>query len=303
VTRTLSVRFVVCLVAALASAAGCDGAASRPRSSAPAAVAALAETPAPGDHSLMLAFGGNTYRYLLHAPPGYTPGKRLPLVIALHFYPGTGKEVRETIGMDGLADQASFLVAYPDGIGGGFNALVCCGTTDDVGFLRALAAHLVGAWSADSNRVYLTGISNGGDMSFRAAVEATGIFAAIGVVSAGFGGPLVAPADYAPKSPVSVITFIGTADPYFDIFRTGLDTWRQRLNCLRETSGPLPAGARGTYDRARCADGSDVDAYVIELMGHVWPGAKGGRLAGSDVPVRATELIWAFFEAHPQLRR
>jgi polyhydroxybutyrate depolymerase len=301
VIRTLSVRLVVCLVAAAGTAGivGCDGPTGGPHSSG----SAPAETPAPGDHSLTLAFGANTYKYLLHAPPGYTRGKRLPLVIALHFYPGTGEEVRETIGMDGRADQANFLVAYPDGIDGGFNALVCCGTTDDVGFLRTLAAHIVQVWSADPDRVYLTGISNGGDMSLRAAVEASGVFAAIGVVSAGFGGPRVEPADYAPKSPVSLITFIGAADQYFDIFRNGLDTWRQRLKCARTTSGPLPAGARGTYERARCADGSDVDAYVIELMGHVWPGAKSGRLAGSDIPVPATELIWAFFEAHPRLPR
>jgi len=297
----LSVRLVACVVAAVGAAgtAGCDGPAGKPQSSG----SASAETPAPGDHSLTLAFGGNTYKYLLHAPPGYTPGKRLPLVIALHFYPGSGAEVRETIGMDGRADQANFLVAYPDGVDGGFNALVCCGSSDDVGFLRALVAHLVEAWSVDPDRVYLTGISNGGDMSLRAAVEATGVFAAIGVVSAGFGGPRVAPADYAPKKPVSLITFIGTADQYFDIFRTGLDTWRQRLKCSRTTSGPLPGGARGTYEGARCADGSDVDAYVIETMGHVWPGAKSGRLAGSDIPVPATELIWKFFAAHPRLPR
>jgi polyhydroxybutyrate depolymerase len=299
VTRTLLVRLVVFLVAAAgtAGAGGCDGPTGAPHASG----SASAETPAPGDHSLTLSVGANTYTYLLHAPPSYAPGKRLPLVIALHFYPGTGEEVRETIGMDGLADQANFLVAYPNGIDGGFNALVCCGATDDVGFLRTLAAHMVQVWSADPDRVYLTGISNGGDMSFRAAVEATGVFAAIGVVSAGFGGPRVQPADYAPKSPVSVITFIGTADQYFDIFRTGLDTWRQRLHCSRTTSGPLPGGARGTYERARCADGSDVDAYVIEQMGHVWPGAKSGQLAGSDIPVPATELIWAFFQAHPRL--
>src|SRR5438876_1685433 len=166
--RTLPIRLVVCLVAAvgMAGAVGCDGPTGERHSSG----SASAETPAPGDHSLTLAFGANTYTYLLHAPPGYTPRKRLPLVIALHFYPGTGAEVRETIGMDARADQASFLVAYPDGIDGGFNALVCCGTTDDVGFLRTLAAHLVQVWSADPDRVYLTGISNGGDMSLRAAV-------------------------------------------------------------------------------------------------------------------------------------
>jgi poly(3-hydroxybutyrate) depolymerase len=226
--------------------------------------------------------------------------KQLPLVVALHAYPGDGAALREMIAMDAIADRESFLVAYPTGIGGGFNALVCCGNTDDVGFLRALTAHLITVWRADPNRVSVTGISNGGDMSFRAAVEATGVFAAIGVVSAGFGGPRVGATDYVPKSPVSVITFIGGQDQYFDVFRTGLDTWRQRLNCTPASSGPLPGGVRGTFSRAHCADGSDIDVYAIDRMGHAWPGAKNGRLAGWDIALPATELIWAFFAAHPR---
>ncbi|MEU2661767.1 PHB depolymerase family esterase [Micromonospora sp. NPDC007220] len=71
----------------------------------------------------------------------------------------------------------------------GPTAGTCCGTTDDVGFLKDLTAHLVRTWRADPDRVYLIGISNGGDMSFRAAVEGERLFAAIGVVSGGYSGP------------------------------------------------------------------------------------------------------------------
>lgn len=140
-------------------------------------------------------------------------------------------------------------------------------------------------------------------MSFRAAVEATGTFAAIGVVSGGFGGPKVEPADYVPKSPVSVITFIGTTDQYFPLLRQGLDTWRERLRCTAASSGPLPGGVAGAYNRHRCADGSDVDAYVIEGMGHLWPDARSGALAGPAFAVPATDLIWSFFAAHPRAAR
>jgi polyhydroxybutyrate depolymerase len=280
----------------LATLAGCG--AGEPHRADPPSIAA--STAAPGDHTAALAFGGSTYRYLLHAPPSYRTDKRMPLVIALHYYPGTGAALRDMIGMDARADEAGFLVAYPDGLDGGFNALVCCGHADDVGFLRALTTHLIQVWGADPDRVFLTGISNGADMSFRAAVEATGVFAAIGVVSGGFGGPLVEAADYAPKSPVSVITFIGAKDQYFDVFQAGLDLWRKRLHCTPASSGPLGAGVRGTYSSAHCADGSDVDAYVIDDMGHEWPGAPSGALAGPEINLAATDLIWSFFAAHPR---
>jgi polyhydroxybutyrate depolymerase len=36
-------------------------------------------------------------------------------------------------------------------------------------------------------------------------------------------------------------------------------------------------------------------------MGHVWPGAATGQLAGRDIPLPATELIWEFFKAHPRM--
>jgi polyhydroxybutyrate depolymerase len=251
---------------------------------------------------LILEHGGATRKYRLHAPAGYDPARPIPLVIAMHPYPGNGAAMVEMVGLDEVAARENFLVAYPDGIAGGFNALVCCGTADDVGFLKALTEHLVADWRVDPDRVYLTGISNGGDMSFRAAVEASGMFAAIGAVSGGFGGALAAKPDFAPKSPVSVITFIGDQDRYAETFRTGIKTWQQRLRCTPVKPAPKSPAKTIALTRSRCADGSDVEVYVIEGMGHSWPGAKTGAMAAPDAGVVATDLVWEFFAAHPRKR-
>ncbi|MFE9688800.1 alpha/beta hydrolase family esterase [Micromonospora sp. NPDC005806] len=265
-----------------------------------ASSAPQAERPAAGDHRLTLRHGELDRDYLLHAPPGYDPSLPSPLVIALHFYPGSGAAMRELTGLDARADRENFLVAYPDGKDGGFNALICCGSTDDVGFLSALTGHLIDAWGVDPARVYLTGISNGGDMSFRAAVEATGLFAAIGVVSGGYSGPRTEPDDYVPKRPVSVITFVGGQDRFADTFRQGVRTWQQRLGC-RPVPAKSPAGRAGvTRADARCADGSDVTVWSLSDMGHSWPGATSGQLAAPDAGLVATDLIWEFFAAHPR---
>ena len=292
------------LVCALFLAGGCGGSpATGPSGASPgsASPSATAERPAPGDHTLTIDVGGVSRRYLLHAPPNYTPGTALPLVIAMHFYPGTGAQLRDMIGMDAKADQRGFLVAYPDGLSSGFNALICCGTADDVAFLTALTGHLTQKWQADPDRVYLTGISNGGDMSFRAAVEASGLFAAIGVVSGGYSGPRTEPATYVPTSPVSVVTIVGSQDRYFAAFQTGLATWQQRLKCAPVSPAPAPV-AKVERTSTRCADGSDVDVYVVTGMGHVWPGAPSGPLAGRDAPIVATDIVWDFFAAHPKRR-
>jgi len=262
---------------------------------------AEAPRPAAGDHRLTLDVGGKQRKFLVHAPPGYRGDRPVPLVIAMHFYPGSGDALRDMIGMDAKADEHGFLVAYPDGYGGGFNALVCCGAEDDVAFLKALTGRLTADWRADPERVYLTGISNGGDMSFRAAVEATGLFAAIGVVSGGYGGPRTESADFVPKSPVSVVTILGALDTNYDTFQAGLEKWRERLKCV-PTSAP-PGGAAGVRrSSARCADGSDVEVYVLADMGHSWPGAKTGQMAVPDAPLVATDVIWDFFADHPARR-
>lgn len=281
--------------------AGCGDGRPAAGPSAAAGSSAAAPRPAAGDHRLTLDVGGKQRTVLVHAPPGHRGDRPVPLVIAMHYYPGSGEALRDMIGMDAKADRHGFLVAYPDGAGGGFNALVCCGAEDDVAFLAALTGRMVADWRADPDRVYLTGISNGGDMSFRAAVEATGLFAAIGVVSGGYGGPRTEAADYVPKSPVSVVTVIGARDRYHDIFAAGLRKWRERLRCVPASTPP--GGAAGVRrSSARCADGSDVEAYVLADMGHSWPGATSGQLALPDAPLVATDVIWDFFAAHPRRR-
>jgi poly(3-hydroxybutyrate) depolymerase len=274
--------------------AGCSG---EPPAATPSSAA---QRPAAGDYKLTLEVGGKQRTYLVHAPPGYPGDKPVPLVVGLHFYPGSGAGLRDMIEMDAKADEYGFLVAYPDGISGGFNALVCCGAEDDIAFLKALTGRLIADWRVDADRVYATGISNGADMSFRAAVEATGVFAAIGAVSGGFGGPRVAAADFAPKKPVSVLTIIGARDSYFAIFQAGIATWRKRLKCVPVKTPPLGKEAVA-HSRSRCADGSDLEVYVVAEMGHSWPGVKSGQLAAPDAPLVATDLIWDFFAAHPRL--
>ncbi|MDG9673132.1 hypothetical protein [Micromonospora sp. DH14] len=67
----------------------------QPSSTPPAAPSASSERPAAGDHQLTLKHNGLDRTYLLHAPAGYDPTRSSALVIALHFYPGTGSAMRE----------------------------------------------------------------------------------------------------------------------------------------------------------------------------------------------------------------
>jgi polyhydroxybutyrate depolymerase len=293
VRRTAVWGVVVGLLLNLAACGGGEPAPATSEVSSPSA-----GPPGPGRYELTLDHDGTVREYRLYAPPGYDVTRQLPLVIALHAYPGSGAGMSELAGLDPVADREGFLTAYPDGINGGFNAFVCCGQADDVGFLKALTEHLVREWNVDPDRIYLTGISNGGDLSFRAAVEAPGVFAAIGVVSGGFIGNKPASATYAPTRPVSVITFIGDQDRYAGQFTEGVQAWRQRLRCVEAGPTPNRPARNVTLSRSRCADGSDIDVYTVAGMGHAWPGATTGTNAAPDAGIVATDLLWPFFSAH-----
>ncbi|GAB3870966.1 alpha/beta hydrolase family esterase [Dactylosporangium cerinum] len=264
-----------------------------------------------GDHTLTVTLGDKERTFLLHVPASYDPARTVPVVVALHYRPGSGTAMRELTGLDAKADAEGFLVAYPEGVGGQFNAFGCCGAQDDVGFVKAVAGRLVENWHADAGRIFLAGVSNGGDLSFRTAVEAPGVFAAIGVVSGGFAGGRTEAADYKPTSPVSVVTLIGADDPQATTFRTGLDTWRGRLACSTPgapTSKPAAPSASPALDpgvhltTSHCLDGSDVDAYVIDGGAHAWFGATAGELKDTAAKIKATDVLWAFFAAHPRQR-
>ncbi|MEV6275334.1 PHB depolymerase family esterase [Nocardia sp. NPDC051832] len=257
-----------------------------------------ADKPGPGDQTITFEHGGETRAYTVHAPPGYNGKDMLPLVVVMHFRPGTSAAIARTSGMNAKADKENFLVVYPQGLGDAYNALVCCGSEDDVGFIEEVVDRMTDLWKADPKRVYATGISNGADMSFKLAVETEGIFAAIAPVSGGFiGDTALRDAAYKPKTPVSVITFLGGEDRVAAQLGQGIDTWGQRLGCASQpVAQTLPKGI--TLTAGKCGDGSDLQVYRLPEMSHAWPGGGPAAMVDSNAGISATDLMWEFFKTH-----
>lgn len=248
------------------------------------------EVPAPGDHQLVLDHDGKEVGYELHAPPGYRPGQKLPLLVAIHYRGGDVTSMRQMTRLDAKADKEDFLIAYP-----------CCGIAEDVGAIRAIVEHLIQRWDADPGRVYATGISAGAQTAFNLAVEAPGMVAAIAPVSGGFrGSRAVDDPAYRPSRPVSVISFIGSRDRAADALETGLDHWRRKVGCTTGKAVWVDPGQTISRTPARCADGSEIVGYTISGMGHSWPGGADAGLGDSTVKLNTVDLIWAFFKAHPR---
>jgi polyhydroxybutyrate depolymerase len=254
-----------------------------------------------------MAFGGLDRTYRVYRPAGLAAAA--PLVVMLHGVSGSGEQAENTYGWDPLADSAKFVVAYPDGVGRAWNGHGCCGraareNVDDVGFITAMVGQISAAMAIDKARVYATGMSNGGIMSYALACN-SGIFAAIGPNSATQLDACAAP------HPTSVIHIHGTADrlvPYDGGQGTSFVNgpsiadvnafWRNADHC-----GPpdIATNAPVTISTAACADNRSVVLISIDGGRHQWPGGTTAleRADPTSRALNATETIWQFFAGHP----
>lgn len=242
--------------------------------------------------------------YLVHAPPSYSGESRWPVLLALHGRFGTSQEMRDFTRLDEVADRHGFLVAYPQALGQGFSALVCCGTEDDVGFIGALLQHLEDSWNADPDRMYATGFSNGADMAYLLAAELPGRFAAIAPISGGLIGPGARenPAAAVPDDPVSLLQIAGKEDDAYGLYLFGVRTWLRQRSCPGLERVPYEASKRIDRSVSHCPDGTDAVVYAVEGMGHEWPGGRADLpFSDAEAPISATRVMWRFFESHPRL--
>ena len=60
--------------------------------------------------------------YLLHVPVGYSANVPTPLVLDFHGYSQSAQSQSERTWVDRVADEETFIVAYPDGLDDAFES-------------------------------------------------------------------------------------------------------------------------------------------------------------------------------------
>jgi polyhydroxybutyrate depolymerase len=143
-----------------------------------------------------LDVGDHIRTYLTYIPANLPKGA--PLIIVLHGGFMNGAMMRKWTGyeFDQLADQHGFAVVYPDGYEQHWND--CRQDTtfpaktesiDDMGFVAALIDHFKANYGIDPSKVFAFGYSNGGEMTFRLAIETPGEVTAVVAVEANLPTP------------------------------------------------------------------------------------------------------------------
>lgn len=245
---------------------------------------------------------GESRFYVRRVPPAHDGVTPLPIVFDFHgLSEGAAiHQVHSQFGEHG--DEHGYVTIFPQARGIGLNVSWATGLGSvDVAMFGEMLDQLEADLCLDTDRVYVTGLSQGGFMSSSIACAYADRVAAIAPVAG-----LRNPAGCAPSRPIPVLNFHGTADTIVSYAPIPGFTaaWAARNGC-----GPDPSTTFVGEDDVATVDLVEYDCpadatvahYRITGGGHSWPGsdlsvAIGVIVGYTTFVIDATDLIWQFFE-------
>ncbi len=256
--------------------------------------------------SLEITSGKVARYYRLHVPAGYQPGVALPLVFNFHGFGSNATEQETLSRMSDKADEAGFLVVYPDGLDAQWNTGPGAAGERDVQFVRDLIAVVSSQYSVDDKRIFATGFSNGGGMANRLGCDMAEVFAAIAPVAGGYNFW----EQCQPSRPLPVLAFHGLDDNVI-VYEGGRTrsmlppimewaaAWAALNGCELAPLETAPVEGVTLQAWTGCRDQADVLLYALAGHGHSWPGSDVMPRNITSQAVRANDVMWEFFLAHP----
>jgi polyhydroxybutyrate depolymerase len=257
----------------------------------------------------------------------------MPVVFVLH---GGGKadgdELAQRTGFNNLANRDGFIAVYPNGVdaqwkdgrGRTFRRAKDDIKLNDVGFISELIDLFIHNYKGDQHRIYVTGLSNGGMMTFRIGCEISSKIAAIAPVIANIPKNIVDRC--LPDSPLPVLLMNGTEDPLVPWNGGSVKLFRRRMGEVISTRESvqfwvkhnqckpipevkmLPDNDKSDDSRVEVStyknstNNADVILYKIIGGGHSLPGSnipdRPWLLGRKNNDINGPEIIWQFFKQH-----
>jgi len=316
-TATVVAVFLVCCAACSndSKPSGAGASSATASSSTPAAGVSCTHPHAPGQTTETFDFQGTPRTYQLYVPKTYDGSRSVPVVFEFHGYGSNA--VRQVAYGDfrPLAERDDFIIVAPDGQdrGGGrhFNLTGEPGLQNDLQMVGALLDRIEAQFCVDTQRLYSTGMSDGGAMSSVLACVSSDRFAAFAPVAV-----VLFPMVCNDTRRLGFVGFSGTADPIVP-FEGGavrccgmpvlgapsdaMAMWGAHNGC----DPNFTEDRLGTEVRRRtwnnCKDGSAAVFYIIDGGGHTWPGSaiSPPQLGLTTKQIDASQTIWDFFMQHP----
>jgi polyhydroxybutyrate depolymerase len=240
-------------------------------------------------------------------------------VIVLHGGMGSAEQMRLTSSFDAVAKTNGFMAVYAEGtdFGDGRHAWNTgyllrrqVRDADDIAYFDALIDRLITQHGADPSRIFMTGGSNGGMMTFVYAVVRPQRLAAV--------APVVASMfsfDTKPAVPLPILIINGAKDEEvplaggmsgnqlvrgaqaapFKPVRDVVDFWVKANRSVRDGATKVD-GTVTTITHAAGKGGAVTEFVLDSAGGHGWPGSRARR--DGNVPIKAfggAARVWAFF--------
>jgi len=261
-----------------------------------------------------LVHDGLTRTYSYYLPANFNQSKFYPLVFNLHGYGSNGDQQEFYGDFRKIADTAGFILVHPNGtvfpqttqqfwnVG-----LVGSSNVDDVGFIHAIIDTLSKVYSIDADRIFSTGMSNGGFMSYHLACVSNR-FAAIASVTGSM--TLLTQVLCKNAQPIPVMEIHGDADAVVNYNgSTGvlaipevLDFWIQKNGLdkqkLIKSSVPDINKTDGATAELYIYPGTnEVQHYKVINGAHTWPGSPF-VIGTTCQDFNASLEIWKFFSKY-----
>jgi len=274
---------------------------------------------------------GLNREYIVQLPSDYDSTTAYPLVIAFH---GTGQDAErawELWGWKEKGENEDFITVYPQGLlynyytddsrtnsewrtkwmDGAVDTLLTAGQTlrSDVDFVELMMTELHADFNIDTNEQFVTGFSNGGNFTWRLAMEMPDYFKGFGP----FAGRLALP-NPNPIELRSVFLGIGNEDDFIELLNGGQPLAMNQTDVLtlfqpftddivtplELTDTPDLFAQGGTFITLKWDDnsGAGTNYYqlsVLEGTEHVYPSRLNSW--GNPHNFHSADVYWDFFQS------
>ena len=256
-----------------------------------------------------ITFQGIDRDFSVYIPESYTHDSPSSMIFVFHGFGGSNDFIMYTSNFNSISERENFIVVYPQGssfwgyphwnVGGWTNG----SSVNDVEFIDFLIELISDQYNINQDRVYATGMSNGGFFSYLLACQLSNKIAAIASVTGSMTNETLNNCD--PGKEVPVLQIHGTEDPIVTYegnsaigsigIESVLSNWKSNNYCDEPKTTELydsnPDDSfyihRVLFDNG--VNGSKVDHYKVYGGEHFW---------FMEDDINSSELIWEFFSQH-----
>jgi polyhydroxybutyrate depolymerase len=250
--------------------------------------------------------------YFIYKPESLSQNNNeFPLLFALHGYGSSAAIHKSYTQYENLAEENQFILVYPQGYkletvltnsNSHWNsgAWTIGSDVDDVDFIDTVINLVKDKENIDANRIYSSGMSNGGFMSYHLACNLSNKIAAIASVTGSMSKQTFD--SCSPNHPMPILQIHGLVDltvPYNGNDTIGMKSIDSILSYWANNNGCNPEriiqvtdyfNGKGSIDFINyesCMNNADVSLIRIPSMGHTWP-------SKDNFNISASEEIWNF---------